>query len=211
VKQEVRVLPLFSVLDPGEPETRTPTEPHKFVYVGRVTASKGVEPLLRLFARLKKYSLQVIGDGDLLAPLKAEYAQSGNIEFTAAVEQTELLRHYQSACALILPSLAPETFGLTVVEAFACGTPALVRQAGGSSELVQTTGAGFVYSDDVELESHLNRLAGDRDLRSDLGKKAREGFTRHYTIARHMEAYFGHIEEIQRIKGMDTDALAEPS
>ena len=211
VKQDIRVLPLFSVLDPGEAEIRTPIEPRKFVYVGRVTASKGVVPLLRLFARLKDYRLQVIGDGDLLERLKAEYAQFGNIEFSAAVEQTELVRHYQSACALILPSLAPETFGLTVVEAFACGTPVLVRQAGGSSELVETTGAGFVYRDDDELEGHLHRIVEDHDLRSDLGRRAREGFTGHYTIARHMEAYFGHIAEIQRSKGVDKDSMVEPS
>jgi glycosyltransferase involved in cell wall biosynthesis len=209
VKQEVRVLPLFSLLDPGGSETRTPVEPRKFVYVGRVTASKGVVPLLRLFARLQSFRLQLIGDGDLLERLKAEYAQCGNIEFTAAVEQTELVRHYQNACALILPSLAPETFGLTVVEAFACGTPVLVRKAGGSSELVKTTGAGFVYRDDDELEKYLYRIAEDHELRSGLGKKAREGFTRHYSIARHMEAYFGHIAEIQRRKGVDKGLMAE--
>ena len=209
VKQEIQVLPLFSMLDPGESELRTPIEPRKFVYVGRVTASKGVEELLRLFARLKDFSLQVIGDGDLLERLKTEYASYGNIEFTAALEQTELARHYQNACALILPSLAPETFGLTVVEAFACGTPVLVRQAGGSSELVDATGAGFVYRDDDELEKYLHRIADNHQLRSDLGRKAREGFTRHYSIERHMEAYFGHIAEVQTRKGMDKGLMAE--
>lgn len=211
VKQEIRILPLFSMLDPGESDIPTPMEPRKFVYVGRVTASKGVVELLRLFARLKDFRLQVIGDGDLLERLKAEYAPFGNIEFSAAVEQTELVRHYQSACALILPSLAPETFGLTVVEAFACGTPVLVRQAGGSSELVTTTGAGLVYRDDDELESHLHRMVDDHAFRSDLGRKARAGFARHYTIARHMEAYFGHITEIQRSKGVEQGLMVEPS
>lgn len=209
VQQDIRVLPLFSLLDPCESETRAAVEPRKFVYVGRVTASKGVIPLLRLFARLQRFRLQLIGDGDLLERLKAEYAQCGNIEFTGAVEQTELVRHYQGACALILPSLAPETFGLSVAEAFACGTPALVRQAGGSGELVKTTGAGFVYRDDDELEKYLHRIAEDHELRSDLGKKAREGFTTNYTIARHMEAYLGHIKEIQRRKGVDKGLTAE--
>lgn len=211
VKQEIRVLPLFSVLDPGEPDIRTPIEPRKFVYVGRVTASKGVVPLLRLFTRLKDYKLQVIGDGDLLEQLKAEYGQCENIEFSAALEQRELVRHYQSASALILPSLAPETFGLTVVEAFACGTPVLVRKAGGSSELVDTTGAGFVYHDDDELEGHLHRIAKDPDLRSDLGTRAREGYTRHYTMERHMEAYFACITEIQRRKHVDSGLFVEAS
>lgn len=209
VKQEVRVLPLFSSLDPARPETPATVEQRKFVYVGRVTASKGVVPLLKLFARLQSVSLQLIGDGDLLGPLKSEYAHCSNIEFTSAVEQNELVRHYRGACALILPSLAPETFGLTVVEAFACGTPALVRQAGGSCELIETTGAGFVYRDDDELEKYLHRIADDHELRSDLGRKAREGFTANYTIARHMEAYFGHIAEIQKRKGVDQDLMVE--
>ena len=71
--------------------------------------------------------------------LKAEYGQCENIEFSAALEQRELVRHYQSASALILPSLAPETFGLTVVEAFACGTPVLVN-----GQRVPLTGRGVI-------------------------------------------------------------------
>jgi glycosyltransferase involved in cell wall biosynthesis len=209
VKQEVRVLPLFSMLDPVEPEKQTPVEQRKFIYVGRITASKGVVPLLRLFARLQQFRLQLIGDGDLLERLKAEYADCANIEFTASLPQTELVRHYQNACALILPSLAPETFGLTVAEAFACGTPVLVRQAGGSSELVGTTGAGFVYHDDDELEKYLQRIAEDHELRADLGRKAREGFAGHYTIDHHMDAYFGHIADVQKSKGVGKSIMAE--
>jgi len=199
------------VLDPGEPETWTPIEPRKFIYVGRVTASKGVVPLLALFARLQGFRLELIGDGDLFERLKAEYAHCENIEVTAALPQADLVKHYQEACALILPSLAPETFGLTVAEAFACGTPVLVRQAGGSSELVRTTGAGFVYRDDDELVKYLHRISEDHELRSDLGKKAHEGFSRHYTIAQHMEAYLGHIAEIQRRKGVNKRLMAVTS
>jgi len=211
VKRDVRVLPLFSMLDPGEPEAGTQVDLQKFVYVGRVTASKGVVPLLRLFSRLKTLKLELIGDGDLLEQLKTEYAEYRNIRFTGAVEQEVLVKQYQNACALILPSLAPETFGLTVVEAFACGTPVLVRQAGGSSELVSTTGAGYVYHHDEELEHHLHRISKDQDLRRELGRKARKGYTGHYTTGRHMDAYFGHIAEIQRSKGLGDGRLAEPT
>ena len=76
--------------------------------------------------------------------------------------------------------------------------------------MVDKTGAGFVYRDDDELEGHLHRIVEDHDLRSDLGRRAREGFTGHYTIACHMEAYFGHIAEIQRNKGVDKDSMVVP-
>jgi glycosyltransferase involved in cell wall biosynthesis len=158
--------------------------------------------MLETFSKLKEADLVVAGDGDLLGRLKQNYVHCSNICFKGLVKQSELVTLYQHATALILPSLAPETFGLTVAEAFACGTPAIVRNAGGSRELVDATGAGFIYSTDNELETAVKTLATDTALRSDLGKKARAGFTRLYTATHHLSAYISHIEDIQQQKGI---------
>jgi glycosyltransferase involved in cell wall biosynthesis len=200
--KNVRVLPLFSSIDPGEPAAFSPPARPRFVYAGRVTASKGILPMLETFSKLPEVDLQVVGDGDLLALVRAKYAHCDNISFKGLVSQDNLVHLYQNATALLLPSLAPETFGLTVVEAFACATPAIVRDAGGSSALIDETGAGFVYRTDEELALHVKRLAGDSVLRSDRGHKARAGFTSLYTENHHLESYLGHIADVQRQNGL---------
>ncbi len=199
---DIRVLPLFSTLDPGEPADFIPVTRPRFVYAGRVTASKGILPMLQTFSRLDDVDLQVVCDGDLLNSLRDDYAHCKNIHFLGRVKQAELVELFQNASALVLPSLAPETFGLTVAEAFACATPALVRDAGGSRELVDATGAGFVYRSEEELEQIVKRITADRDLRVALGKRAREGFCNLYTAAHHLDGYLAHIADIQQQKGV---------
>jgi glycosyltransferase involved in cell wall biosynthesis len=195
---DVQVLPLFSSLDPGEPEDFDPPPRPRFVFAGRVTASKGVVPLLNTFRGLPDLDLQVIGSGDLLTRLRQEFAGCDNIRFTGPLPQDHLVRFLKNATALVLPSLAPETFGLAVVEAFACATPAIVRDAGGGRELVDATGAGYVYSTDDELAACARRLASDAQLRAKLGTKARRGFTRLFTADCHVDGYLAHISELQR-------------
>lgn len=200
--KNIRVLPLFSAVDPGEPPRFRPPSRPRFVFAGRVTASKGVVPMLEAFSRLDDVDLWVVGEGDLLGKLQHEYAKYANISFTGKLGQVELAELYRDATALILPSLAPETFGLTVVEAFACGTPAIVRDAGGSRDTIDVTGAGYVYRTDEQLVESVRRLSADNTLRAELGNRAREGFLRHYTPAGHLDAYLGHVRDILQGKGM---------
>ncbi len=191
----IEVLPLFSAFP--APFEAAPVSPATFVIVGRVTASKGVEPLLRVFTRLPQFELLVIGDGDQRAALEKTYAASPNIRFLGPLPQAELAKHYAAAVALILPSLAPETFGLGVVEAAACGTPALVASsAGGAVETVQQTGGGLVYRNEVELEAGLRDLSTQPDLRQRLGAAARAGYEAHHTLDRHLDRYEALIARV---------------
>jgi glycosyltransferase involved in cell wall biosynthesis len=192
----VRVLPLFSTLEPAASAARTDPPTPRFLYVGRITASKGIAALLERFATLPAYELLVAGDGDLRERLERRHARHANIRFVGRVDQERLTALYRGATALLLPSLAPETFGLSIVEAFACGTPAIVRDAGGSRESVDATGGGIVYRGDEELEPALRRLAEDRALRAELGRRAREGYEKLYTRQRHVDDYLACVDEI---------------
>ncbi len=198
----VQVLPLFSFLAPPALRSQPDLPRPGFLFVGRITASKGIRELLAQFALLPQYDLTVVGEGDLRALLERQYAGHANIRFLGPRPQEELTRLYREATALVFPSLAPETFGLSVAEAFACGTPAIVRDAGGSRELVDATGGGLVYRTDPELTNALHRIANDADLRSKLSQQAREGYERLYTEQRHVDAYLSCIRDILRGKGM---------
>jgi glycosyltransferase involved in cell wall biosynthesis len=171
----IEVLPTFSSLEPGFPVRCVRRERPGFVFVGRITASKGIGVLLEEFARLPAFDLDVIGDGELRHRFEEQYAGHRHIRFLGSVPQRELIGAYQNATALILPSLAPEVFPLTVLEALACGTPAVVHDAGGNREAVEKTGGGVVYRSGKELRQILSALAQDATLREALAQRARTG------------------------------------
>lgn len=202
VTRPIEILPLFSVFggDAAPPAWRKPDRP-RFLYTGRVTPSKGIEPLLRAFTAMPQYELLIVGDGAQRAALMADYAAYGNIQFLNRMPQADLKSLYQSANALILPSIAPETFGLTVVEAASCGTPAIVRAgAGGAPEIIESSGGGFVYRSEAELKDAVERLATDAALRHRMGDLARASYETRYTPAHHLDRYLAIVEAIRAEK-----------
>lgn len=192
----IEILPLFSSIDPGAQVSEGGDDGY-YLYVGRIETSKGIEPLLENFAANPQRELRVVGDGDRRAELHSRYAVRPNIHFMGWRTRDELVALYRRARALIQPSLAPETFGLNIVEALACGTPALVHSAGGNGEIIDATGAGFVYRNDIELEQALARLDSDETLVSHLRGLARAGFEQNYSARRHLESYLALVERLR--------------
>lgn len=200
----IEVLPTFSSLEPESPKRRVSGERPRFVFVGRVTASKGIGFLLEEFARLPEFDLDVIGDGDLRKPLQEWYAGHRHIRFMGSVPQRQLIGAYQGATALILPSLAPEVFPLTILEALACGTPAVVHDAGGNREAVEQTGGGLVYRSGEELRRILSKLAQDITFQETLALRARSGYEEFYTRAHYVARYLRVIDTIEKKKRVAT-------
>ncbi len=168
VGMPIDVLPLFSSIE----RSRASGNPvsNRIIYAGRVTALKGVGNLVRVVAEMPDIELVVIGDGDLKHELVQAYADRPNIRFIGKVDQQSLAAHYAEAAAVVVPTIVPETFGLAVVEAAACGTPAIVAKgAGGAPEIVETTGGGVIYDGDAQLAAAIRRVTGDPSLRSRLG------------------------------------------
>jgi glycosyltransferase involved in cell wall biosynthesis len=195
----IRQLPTYSDFDDGERAFEPPVRP-RFVFAGRVTASKGIAELLQTFSRLPGFDLDVVGEGDLLDPLRRCYRDCTWIRFVGSARHGGMAEFYRNATALILPSLAPEVFPLVVLEAFACATPAIVRDAGGAPEAVQASGAGFVYRSQPELQEALQRLATDQELRRQLGRQARAAYRAHYTKDHYLDRFLNIVREIQQAK-----------
>jgi glycosyltransferase involved in cell wall biosynthesis len=201
LKPPIHVLPLFSAIEPRTAGAPPQRERPRFLFVGRLFAPKGIVQLLEEMVGLPDYDLLVIGDGEMRGELERRFAGCRNISLLGRIPQSELVSAYQDATALIFPSLVPETFGLSIVEAFACGTPVIVHDSGGSRELVDATGAGFVYQKSDELRQILARLANEAGLRERLGRRARQGFLQLYTSQRHVERYLAHVHAIRDAKG----------
>jgi glycosyltransferase involved in cell wall biosynthesis len=199
IKAPIEVLPLFSAIE-GPAESVAP-HPRRIVFVGRVTALKGVEMLLRVVAGMPDIELLVIGGGELRPALTAAYAKHSNIRFLGKIDQEQLTEHYAEAAAVVLPTIVPENFPLTIVEAAACGTPAIVaKSSGGGAELVRATGGGLLYEGDAELAAAIRRIVEDRALRNGLGARALATYRARYTKEQHVAGYLRQIDDILHSK-----------
>lgn len=147
-----------------------------FIYLGRVSPDKNLELLLESFQTLRERlpwaSLAVVGDGPAMARLRARY-HGPHVAFTGFLRGEELAVALASADALVFPSKM-DTFGNAVLEAQACGLPAIVSDWGGPPEIVRPRDSGIIVDVDRPnaLTEAMQRLAVDADLQTRLRERA---------------------------------------
>ena len=164
------------VPDPGVRREAAPT----FLYVGRLKRYKQVDVAIRAVGLLERRGVQarlwIAGAGDDRPRLEriARTQAGGAVEFLGLVSEERKLALYRKAWAVVLPSLK-EGWGITNVEAAACGTPAVAADNSALRESVRDGDTGFlVPTGDAEaLAAVLGRLAADRTLAERLGRDAR--------------------------------------
>ncbi|MBL8765242.1 MAG: glycosyltransferase [Phycisphaerae bacterium] len=98
-----------------------------------------IEPYKRLdlavaAARAANIRLVVAGGGSQLAEARKTHERPGRVEFLGRVSDEQLRDLYRRARVLIFPQ--EEDFGIVLVEAQACGLPAVARAAGGALDIV---------------------------------------------------------------------------
>lgn len=183
---------------------RAPDVQPYFLYVGRMAAIKGVEPLVRYFAEHPTPAqLWVAGDGPLEPTLTRRYEGHPRIRFLGRKTQDELGSLYRDALALILPSAGYEIYGQVVLEAFAHATPALVTKVAGAAELVELSRAGVAYGSNEELGQALETFASDLDRRDDYGRRGQAHVTREHGESFYVDRYERVIEDLRRKRPMD--------
>src|SRR5262249_34724023 len=148
---------------------------------------KGLERLLRAFARTRHGVLAIVGtDYDGLAPKLTELARELGIAprvrvVARTVTGADKELAFASARAFVLPSYS-ESFGNVVVEAMQRGVPAIVTPEVGAADAVRESGGGLVVEgDEASLAAALDRLAEDATLARTMGETGR----------RHVEAHYG--------------------
>lgn len=164
---------------PEKPPQRD-DEPVRFVYVGELTPRKGVDLLIRAFARLLESVpdalLTLIGKGVDLEVLKALVKELGcehAIFFPGSVPYesvpAEMVRHD----VFILPTRL-DVFGLVVAEAVACGLPVICScYAGVAIDMVKENGLIIDPENTEEMASAMEKMARNPEMRqrmADSGK-----------------------------------------
>lgn len=205
-RTQIEVLEHF-VPDPRNPAapvrpgagSHHPQEPY-FLYVGRLEPIKGVANLIEAF-RDRSETLVVAGDGGLIRSVRRAARRLPNVRFTGWLSQGELGALYRDALAVVVPTLGHEAFGLVAAEAFAHGTPAVVRGFGALAELAEETGAALTFESPEELHQGLDRITADGTLRDRLGTQARAAYCERFTAERHLSRYLALIGDLARRRG----------
>ena len=159
------------------------------LYAGRVSKDKSVGFLAEVYerarTRLADLNLIIVGDGPELSDLQTRFSGNPRVLLAGRVPHSRLPDLYSRADLFVFPS-ATDTFGLAVLEAQACGLPALVSHVGGPKEIVVDGVTGWVVPCEdvarwvdkvVELDQLIRRAPEEYDeIRRMARERVREQF-----------------------------------
>ncbi|MCA9238515.1 MAG: glycosyltransferase, partial [Planctomycetales bacterium] len=176
-----------------------PGDGDHIVFAGRLSPEKGVATLLRAWRESPHLpALEIIGDGPLAAEVAAAADADPRISWLGHVPADEVQERIGRARALVIASEWYETFGRTIAEAFAGGTPVIAAALGAMQELVDDgrTGWHFRAGDSRDLAAKVATAATlDGAALASLRTAARREYESRFTPQRNYE----RLLEIYRI------------
>jgi glycosyltransferase involved in cell wall biosynthesis len=165
-----------SVPDPGTRE-RPPSASKVVLAVGRLSAERGIETLVRAWSQagIDDLELVVVGEGPLRSRLEAMAA--GNVRFTGPLDANDVRGLMLTARALLFPTQWFEPFGLVVAESMAAGLPVVGSDIGAVPEIIGEEGGWLVPPGRVDRWADLfNDVLTHDHLIDDRGTGARQRF-----------------------------------
>ena len=193
----IEVIPHF-VPEPSA-DSHPPEAPHPrpyFLFVGRLEKIKGLQEVIPAFRGYAGADLLIAGGGNYEGELRSQAAGMENVVFLGPVGQERLRALYRDAIAALVPSVCYEVFGLTIIEAFAQKTPAIVNALGALPESVEESGGGLVYGSRSQLIEAMERIRTDPSLRQELGEKGYQAYLMRWREGPHLESYFRLLETV---------------
>jgi glycosyltransferase involved in cell wall biosynthesis len=138
------------------------------LYVGRLSAEKGIESLRDTLDAMPGAALAIVGDGPYRSTLERHF-EGRQAYFHGYLHGEDLAAAYASSDVFMFPSRS-ETLGLVLLEAMASGCPVVAARAGGIPEVVTDGATGLLFdpSDESQPLDHLRRLLADPVLKQRL-------------------------------------------
>jgi len=180
-----------------------PAEPHpelRVVFLGSLSNEKDPESALDVVDRLQRsrdVSMRFVGDGPLADDLAAKVRTSALgdvVHFTGSV--SDVTPHLQWADVLILTS---RTEGLpgAALEAAAASVPVVAYDVGGTSETMIDGKTGILVDagNSDAMVTAIERLAGDRETMSSMGRAARKFVEQGFTLDQAIKRYDAILSE----------------
>jgi len=164
----------------------------RLLFAGRLVRQKGVHVLLRALARVERpYTLLIAGDGPLRPTLERQVDDLGlweRVSFLGWVDGSTVLTEL-APDAVVVPSLWPETFGLSGVEALAQGVPVIAFAGGAIPEWLSDGESGWLVPPrDIDA---LARAVEEALAATDEERRARGARGRSFVHATYAVADYG--------------------
>lgn len=185
---------------------------NSILYVGRITAEKGIDILVRampyilkeihdaqlILVGAKKWGLERGGFAEKLLQLIRKLNIEPRVIFTGAIPLSELRRAYSQALVACLPAVWQEPFGLVLLEAMSCETPVVGTCVGGIPEVIsESLGGLLVKPYDVKaLAQAIIQIMSDSHFARKLGRKGRKAVIEKYSFDRAAQKVYSIYEDI---------------
>jgi len=156
------------------------TERVQGLYLGRLTAEKGVGHLMSAWPEVgAAQPLKVVGGGDLEARVRAT-AGVDYLGFKSAAEVAGILA---GVAYMVVPSVWYEGFPRTIVEAYAAGVPVVASRIGSLAEVVVDGETGLLFNpgDEADLAAKLRWAESHPAEMVVMGRKARQLYEQRYS------------------------------
>lgn len=156
------------------------------LFVGRLVEKKGCQYLVEAFANIQEQypeaELVIVGTGPQEAMLKELVSQRRvRARFLGVLDSRQVQQQLDLSRVFCLPSITAENgnaegLGIVILEAQACGVPAITSAHGGATEGIVDGVTGFAHGekDVAAIEQALVRLLADDELANEMGRRARE-------------------------------------
>ena len=175
------------------------------VFVGRLTANKGVTDIPALSEMLPDVHVSVAGDGPLRGWLTEAARGNPRISVLGHVDPDRLARLVGESLVSVIPSRWPEPAGLVALEAMAAGTPVVAYSGGGIGEYVERAGGGVLVENDARaMAGAVAAITADPGRWEALSRTAMDGIRAGFSPDRHLalldSVYRDAIEACDRQK-----------
>ena len=171
------------------------------IFVGRLSREKGIETLLDAWESSRRLlPLMLVGDGPLRDTVLTRLQGQDRIRWLGQRPFAEVLTLIGRSRMLIFPSIWYETFGRSVIEAFATGTPVIGSRMGAMQELIEDGRTGLLFrpGDADDLATKVEELSCQSAVRDTMSRAAREEYLRQYTAEKNYEL----LSDIYRSAGV---------
>lgn len=199
----ISIIPNMIDTDYFYPKPKEKTNKFTFLYVGFLKKQKGVETLIRAFARAFENSnnvlLRIGGDGEQREELESLVDKlniSDKVEFLGMLSRSEVRKQLWDSNAFVFPSFF-ETFGIVLIEALATGTPVISTKSGGPQDIVVQDVGILVEPNNIDrlAEAIKNMYISYNCYDSDtIRKYAVKCFSNNTVINQLIELYRKHVD-----------------
>jgi len=138
----------------------------------------------------------VAGGGELVDDFRrraAERRVGGQVHFLGAVPHPELPDVLRASDLFLLTTEPPESFGIVLIEALACGTPVFAYRRGSIPEIIEDGVTGFICDSLDEMVTKIDRLPLIKRQR------CRESFQARFTAERMVKDYLAVYERMATV------------